>query len=66
MIQLFVEGFELDISEDISALLTFAIDDIRDFSAKNTTFSKTFVLPGTNKNNSRLGNLFNVVICFQS
>ena len=68
MMQLFVEGYELDISESISALLTFSIDDIRPtdaqgnstFASKNSTFSKTIVLPGTKLNNAFFGNIFDV------
>jgi hypothetical protein len=37
-----------------------SIDDIKDFGAKNTTFSKTIVLPGTKNNNKIFGNIFNI------
>ncbi len=50
----------LDISADISALLTFAIDDIKDFSARSTTWSKTIVLPGTSNNNQLFGHIFQI------
>lgn len=56
--EIFVEGFRLDISDDISSLLTFAIDDVKDFSSRQTTFSKTVVLPGTANNNAIFGNIF--------
>jgi hypothetical protein len=56
--EIFVEGFQLDILADISGLLTFAIDDIRDFSSRSTAFSKTIVLPGTGNNNAIFGNIF--------
>jgi hypothetical protein len=58
--EIFVENNPVDVSEDISALLTFAIDDIKDFSARNTTWSKTIVLPGTSRNNDLFGNIFEV------
>ncbi len=56
--EIFVEGKRLDISADLSSLLTFAIDDVKDFSVRQTTFSKTVVLPGTANNNSIFGNIF--------
>jgi hypothetical protein len=60
MIQLFVEKQAVDINESFSTLLTMSIDDIKDFGAKNTTFSKTIVLPGTKNNNKIFGNIFNI------
>lgn len=60
MIQLFVEKQPIDINDSFSTLLTLAIDDIKDFGAKNTTFSKTIVLPGTKNNNKVFGNIFNI------
>jgi hypothetical protein len=56
--EIFVEGRRLDISADISSLLTFALDDVKDFSIRQTTFSKTIVLPGTGNNNAIFGNIF--------
>lgn len=58
--EIFVENNPLDVSEDISTLLTFTIDDIKDFSSRNTTFSKTIVLPGTSRNNAVFGNIFQI------
>lgn len=60
MTQLYIENQQVDLSADFSALLTFAIDDIKDFSAKNTSFSKTIILPGTARNNQIFGQLFDV------
>lgn len=59
MIELFVEGRKIDVDKGFSTLLTLAIDDIKDFGAKNTTFSKTIILPGTKNNNVQFGNIFN-------
>ena len=58
MIEVFVEGKKVDISEIFSTILSFAIDDIKDFSGKHTTVSKTVILPGTNNNNKLFGNIF--------
>lgn len=60
--EIFVEGKKLDITDDISSLITFAIDDVRDFSSRQTTFSKTVVLPGTANNNAIFGNIFDTGI----
>lgn len=56
--EIFVEGFKLNITADISSLLTFAIDDVKNFASRSTTFSKTVVLPGTANNNAIFGNIF--------
>lgn len=56
--EVFIEGQRLDISADISSLLTFAIDDIKDFASRQTAFSKTIILPGTVTNNAIFGNIF--------
>lgn len=62
MTEFFIEGIRIDISADISSLLTFAIDDVKDFSSRQTAFSKTIVIPGTALNNRTLGNIFDVGI----
>lgn len=58
--ELFIENYRLDITEDISTLLNFAIDDIKDFASRSTTWSKTIVLPGTANNNKLFGHIFQV------
>jgi hypothetical protein len=58
--EIFIENRRLDVSADLSSLLTFAIDDVRDFASRQTAFSKTVVLPGTANNNSIFGNIFEV------
>jgi hypothetical protein len=55
--QLFIEGREADINEQISVQLTLAIDDINKYGSRDTSFSKTIVLPGTNANNAIFGNI---------
>jgi hypothetical protein len=60
MIELFVEKNVVDVNVGFATLLTMAIDDIKDFGAKNTTFSKTIILPGTLRNNKLFGNIFEV------
>lgn len=60
MIEVFLENQQIDISNDISALLTFCVDDISHFGSKNTSFSKTIVLPGTGRNNKIFGHIFEI------
>lgn len=56
--EIYIENYRLDVYKDISALLNFAIDDIKDFSSRSTTWSKTIVLPGTANNNKLFGHIF--------
>lgn len=58
--ELYIEGYRADLSKEISALLNFAIDDIKNFSARSTTWSRTIVLPGTANNNRLFGHIFQV------
>lgn len=58
--EIFIENYRLDISADISTLLNFAIDDIKDFASRSTTWSKTIVLPGTANNNKLFGHIFQI------
>lgn len=60
--EIFLEGNPVDINADISSLLTFAIDDVKDFSSRQTAFSKTIVIPGTTRNNRLFGGIFEIGI----
>lgn len=60
MIEMYIEGQAVDINVGFSTLLNFVIDDIKDFGAKNTSFSKTIILPGSKRNNTLFGNIFNI------
>lgn len=59
-LELFIENYRLDVSAEYSALLTFFLDDLREFGARSTAVSKTIVLPGTANNNKRFGHIFNI------
>jgi hypothetical protein len=54
-----VEGY-LDVKENVSFPLNFAISDIRDISSRTGSFSKTIKLAGTKNNNLLLNNYFDV------
>lgn len=58
--QLFLESEELDVSSEISSLINFELDNIREFAKRSTTWSKTIVLPGTLRNNRMFGFIFNI------
>lgn len=57
-----VEGFTLDLLEDISTDFTYSISDIREPDKRRTDFSKTIELPGTAKNNALFAQIFDVNI----
>lgn len=58
--QLFIENYEVDVNSSLASLITFAIDDIKDFASRQTAFSKTIYLPGSARNNKILGNIFEI------
>ena len=49
--QIFVEGFELDLTDDVACEISYVIDDVKDFGSKNTSYSKTIVIQGSQRNN---------------
>ena len=57
--EILIEGSRLDLFEDIGAELNYAIDDIKDFSARNTNYSKTITIPGNANNNKIFGHIYN-------
>lgn len=60
MYELYIEGFKVDIDQKISIALTYAIDDVANFSSRETGFSKTIVLPGTGRNNQIFGFIYDL------
>lgn len=57
-IKAFIEGNQIDLSEQFSTFITYKIDDIKNFGSRDTSVSKTIILPGTKRNNKVLGNIF--------
>lgn len=57
---IYIENHRADITADLAALLTFSIDDVNKFASRNTSFSKTIVLPGTKLNNVLFGHIYEV------
>lgn len=56
--EIYIEDNRLDLSKDLSSEFTYAIDDIQDFSSRNSNFSKTIILPGNAINNKLFGHIF--------
>jgi len=56
--EIYIDNYRLDLTKNISAEFTYAIDEIQDFATRNTSFSKTIVLPGNDTNNKLFGNIF--------
>jgi hypothetical protein len=56
--EVYIDNYRLDLTKDISAEFTYAIDEIQDFATRNTSFSKTIILPGNDTNNKLFGNVF--------
>jgi hypothetical protein len=53
--ELFLEGQLADIRQDLGMQLSYNIDDVNKYGSRDTSFSKTIVLPGTAKNNRLFG-----------
>jgi len=58
MTRIFIEGYELDLTQGLSNQITYAIDDLQNIDSKSTSFTKTIILPGTTNNNKLFGNIF--------
>ena len=56
--EIYIEDQRLDLYKDISAEFTYNIDDVKDFAARNTNFSKTIIIPGNATNNKLFGHIF--------
>ena len=57
--EIIIEQQRLDLFEDLGAELNYAIDDIKDFSSRNTNYSKTINIPGNANNNKVFGHIYN-------
>ena len=56
--EVYIDNYRLDLTKEISAEFTYAIDEVQDFATRNTSFSKTIILPGNDTNNKLFGNIF--------
>jgi hypothetical protein len=60
--EIYIEDEVIDLLQDISSEFTYAIDDVRDFGSRNTSFSRTISIPATAKNNKILGFAFEITM----
>lgn len=51
---------QVELLEDVSIPLNFNIADVKDFTKKNASFSKTIEIPGTKNNNILFKHLYNI------
>jgi hypothetical protein len=58
--EIYIEGYKLELSNELSTEFNYAIDDINDFGAKNTSFSKTINIAGNATNNRVFGFIFDL------
>lgn len=56
--KIYIQKQPLDVYDDVAAEFTYSIDDVKDFASRNTSFSKTIVIPGTANNNKLFGHVF--------
>jgi len=55
---IYIENLPLDVNQQLSNQITYAIDDLQNIDSKSTAFSKTNIIPGTANNNTLFGNIF--------
>lgn len=54
----------LDVQQNIPLPLNYSLAEVKDISKRNSSYSKTILLPGTKNNNEKLGMIFDVNIRF--
>lgn len=60
--EIYLEGNRLDLYQELGADLSYVIDDIKDFSSRNTNYSKTINIPGNANNNKIFGHIYDINI----
>lgn len=60
MVELFIEGLKVDLSEDIAADITYSLADIRTPDKRQVNFTKTLTLIGTAKNDFIFGYIYDI------
>lgn len=56
---------ELDLATDFPIVLNFNLASVQDISKRNSTYSKTVILPGTKNNRILLGHLYDINVDFE-
>ena len=60
MMRFFIEGRQIDLTQDEPLLITREIADIREPEKRSSDWSKTFRIPGTANNNRVFGHIFDI------
>jgi hypothetical protein len=60
--RLYVEGYEVDLIQDIDVDFTFSISDIQDIEKRTTSYSKTIAIPHTPKNANIFGHIYDISV----
>lgn len=58
--KVYINGDEVDVNDDFRVLLTYSVADIREPEKRSTTWSKTAIAPGTQKNNKFFGHIWKI------
>jgi len=58
--KLYLEGYQVDISQEIDVDFTFSISDIKEVDKRNTSYSKSMNLPNTSNNQKIFGYIFDI------
>jgi hypothetical protein len=58
--EIYIEDYQLDLTQDISTDFVYSVDDIMDFGSKNTSYSKTINIAGSANNNKLFGFIFDL------
>lgn len=64
--ELYINGTRVDLKEEISASITYAISDIKDPATRNGSYSKTIKLPGTKTINKLLTHIYDIAFSTQT
>lgn len=59
IVEIWIEGYPVDITDNVNLLVTYNVSDIKDIASRKGSYSKTITLPGTSNNNKVFGFLFN-------
>jgi hypothetical protein len=62
MVELFVEGQPVDLTDTIGADITYSLADIRTPDKRQVSYSKTLTLSGTRQNNFVFGYIYNIEV----
>lgn len=58
--RLFLEGREVDLTDEIDIANTYAVANVKDISSKSSAYSKTIKVPGTANNNKLFSFLYDI------